>query len=104
MSPVGLLLLLAGVMAYGEQSADDAQQVRTMPDKTIETVLKQHTDSLMSLPGVVGTAQGECAGNPCIKVFVIQKTDELVEQIPSAIEGYAVEIQETGEIRAVDPS
>ncbi len=104
MSLVGLLLLLAGVMAYGEQSADDAQEERTMPDKTIETVLKQHTDSLMSLSGVVGTAQGECAGKPCIKVFVVKKSADLLKQIPTVIEGYAVEVQETGEIRAVDPS
>ncbi len=103
-STVCLLVLLAGVMAYGEQSADDAQQVRTMPDKTIETVLKQHTDSLMSLSGVVGTAQGECAGKPCIKVFVVKKSADLLKQIPTVIEGYAVEVQETGEIRAVDPS
>ncbi len=103
-STVCLLLLLAGVMAYGEQSADEAQEARTMPDKTIETVLKQHTDSLMSLSGVVGTAQGECAGKPCIKVFVVKKSADLLKQIPTVIEGYAVEVQETGEIRAVDPS
>ncbi len=103
-SLVGLLLLLAGVMACGEQSADDTQEERTMQEKTIETVLKEHTGSLMSLPGVVGTAQGECAGKPCIKVFVVKKTADLLKQIPAAIEGYAVEVQETGEIRALDPS
>ena len=72
--------------------------------KTIEAVLKEHTDSLMSLPGVVGTALGECSGQPCIKVFVVKKTAELVKQIPSTIEGYEVAVQETGEIRALDPS
>ena len=58
----------------------------------------------MSLASVVGTALSECSGQPCIKVFVVKKTANLVKQIPSAIEGYDVAIQETGEIRALDPS
>ena len=49
-----------------------------MPEKSIESVLREHTPALMSLPGVVGTAQGECAGQPCIRVFVAKKTLELL--------------------------
>ena len=75
-----------------------------MQQKTIEAVLKEHTDSLMALPGVVGTAQGQCAGRPCIRVFVVKKTPDLLKQIPSSIGGYTVEVQETGEIRALDSS
>ena len=72
-----------------------------MTDQTIEQVLRAHTDGLMSLPGVVGTAQGECSRKPCIKVMVISKTEELLRQIPSSIEGYVVEVMETGEIKAL---
>ncbi len=75
-----------------------------MQEKTIQAVLKEHTNRLMALPGVVGTGQGECSGKPCIKVFVAKKTRQLVEQIPSTLEGYPVEVQETGEFRALDPS
>ena len=75
-----------------------------MPAKTIEAVLEQHTDSLMALPGVVGTAIGECAGVPCIKVYVAEGTPELLERIPAEIKGYAVAVQETGEFQAIDPS
>ena len=50
----------------------------------------------------MGTAQGECSGEPCIKVFVIKKTTDLLDQIPDSIEGYKVEVQETGEIKALD--
>ena len=75
-----------------------------MPEKTIRQVLEQHTDSLMSLPGVVGAGQGECSGRPCIKVFVLEKTSELARQIPSTIEGYRVEVVESGEIKARDPN
>ncbi len=99
----GILWLVAALVACGQQGIDQPKE-KPMPEKTIEAVLKQHTDSLMSLSGVVGTAQGECAGKPCIRVFVVKKSADLLKQIPTVIEGYAVEVQETGEIRAVDPS
>ena len=73
-----------------------------MPGQTIEEVLSQHTDSLMSIPGVVGTAIGACEGKPCIRVLVVEKTPELLEKIPSTLEGFVVDVQETGEIRALD--
>ncbi len=85
-------------------NGEELQQKWPMPKKTIEEVLKQHTPSLMAVPGVVGTAQGSCSGKPCIKVFVAEKTPELLKQIPSSLEGYPVEVQETGEIRALDSS
>lgn len=72
-----------------------------MAAKTIEEVLKKHTEELMSIPGVVGTAQGLCDGNPCIKVYVIKKTPELDKEIPDILEGYPIMIEETGEIRAL---
>ena len=73
-----------------------------MPEQTIEAVLEQHTGSLMSLPGVVGTAIGECEGKPCIEVFVIRRTRELTAKIPLALQGFSVAIEETGEIRALE--
>ncbi len=74
-----------------------------MQQKPIEEALRDHTDGLMSLPGVVGTGQGLCNGQPCIKVFIITKTPELLRQIPAEIDGYAVAVEETGEIRALEP-
>jgi hypothetical protein len=72
-----------------------------MPQKSIEVVLKEHTDELMALPGVVGTAQSLCDDKPCIKVYVDELTPELKGKIPKKIEGYAVDIEVTGEIRAL---
>jgi hypothetical protein len=72
-----------------------------MPGMTIEAVLKKHTEALMSLPGVVGTAQGLCEGRDCIKVFVRQRTPELEQRIPAVLEGYQVSIEESGEIRTL---
>ncbi len=100
---VGLVWLFTAPGSCGQQRVNQPKE-KSVPEKTIEEVLKEHTDSLMALPGVVGTAIGECAGKPCIKVYVEKKTPELLKQIPSAIDGYTVAVQETGEIRALDPS
>ncbi|HTM06865.1 MAG TPA: hypothetical protein VL754_00605 [Verrucomicrobiae bacterium] len=70
-----------------------------MPADNIATVLRNHTDRLMAIPGVVGTAEGRCEGKPCIKIYVEKKTPEIERQIPPTIEGYPVVIQETGSIR-----
>jgi hypothetical protein len=72
-----------------------------MAAETIKEVLKSHTKELMAVPGVVGTGQGICEGNPCIKVFVIEKTPDLDQKIPKTLNGYPVVIQETGQIKAL---
>lgn len=101
---IALCGLLAAPVAQSQQGPATRQEGSPMPEKSIETVLKAHTPHLMSLPGVVGTALGECAGTPCIKVFVVERTPELLEQIPPALEGYPVVVDETGEIRALEPN
>lgn len=58
----------------------------------------------MSLPGVVGTALGSIAGDPCIKVFIARSTSNLLRQLPSEIDGYPLVVQETGEFKALDGS
>ena len=71
---------------------------------TIEAVQRAHTDSLMRLPGVVGTAIGLCNGTPCIKVLVVRSTPELRKLVPDSLDGYRVILDETGVIRAQDSS
>jgi hypothetical protein len=71
---VGLLWVVAAGVACGQQDGKGDQEPRPMQQKKIETVLKEHTDSLMAVPGVVGTAIGECAGKPCIKVLQLMGT------------------------------
>ena len=72
-----------------------------MPSKPIKKVLEEHTNELMSIKGVIGTAEGLCNGKPCIKVYVIKKTPQLTQRIPTTLEGYPVVIEETGEFRAL---
>lgn len=71
-----------------------------MSHQAIEEALRAHNDELMSLSGVVGTAQSLCAGQPCIKVFVTQRTKELEQAIRRILAGYPVVIEESGPIRA----
>jgi hypothetical protein len=73
----------------------------TVTAKPVQDVLKENKKKLLSLPGVVGTAQGRCGNKPCIKVYVIRKTLELEKKIPHILEGYPVMIEETGEFRAL---
>jgi len=73
-----------------------------MQEKPIESVLNEYSSILMELPGVVGIAQGEYNGEPCIKVFAAKKSPELLEQIPELLGGYRVIVEETGEFRALN--
>lgn len=72
-----------------------------MASKTIEQVLKEHTEELMALPGVVGVAQSLCDERDCIKVYVANMTPELEQKIPKELDGYQVDIEVTGEFRAL---
>ena len=72
-----------------------------MSQRPIEVVLKEHTDELMAMSGVVGTAQGLCDDKPCIKVYVAALTSELKKKIPKNLEGYQVMVEVTGEFRAL---
>lgn len=66
--------------------------------RTIEAVLAAHTDSLMAVPGVLGTAIGRCNGAPCIRILVNRVTDEVQRRIPSQLEGYPVRVDVSGPI------
>jgi hypothetical protein len=79
-------------------SKDENQMTRN----TIEEVYKRRSDQLMAISGVVGIAIGEREGKPCIMVLVDKRTPELINKIPSELEGYPVVVQETGPIRALD--
>jgi hypothetical protein len=81
----------------------DRRRVKVVAAQDIAKGLQQHTETLMALPGVVGTAQSLCDGQPCIKVFVVQATPELAQKIYRILTGYPVVIQETGPMRSRPP-
>ena len=77
------------------------QKETAMPTKPIDQVLREYTDELMRIPGVVGTAQGSCEEKPCIKVLVVRKTAELQKRIPVSLDGWKVTVEEVGNVRAL---
>ena len=72
----------------------------SVPDRTIEQVLKDNADRWIAIAGVEGTAIGLSEGKHCIKIFASSNPQELRTKIPSSIEGHPVIIEETGEFRA----
>jgi hypothetical protein len=98
---VGALFIAASGIDCSRKAGHRQKGEEVMPKKSIEIVLQEHTDELMSISGVVGTAQSLCDDKPCIKVYVLELTPELERKIPKNLEGYAVDIEATGEIRAL---
>ena len=56
---------------------------------------------LVSLPGVVGVAEGEIDGRACITVYVAEEAAPAVGQIPSDLEGWPVVVRASGEFRGL---
>lgn len=71
----------------------------TVAARSIDEVLAAHTDSLLALPGVVGTAIALCDGERCIKVFLADSNPDTKGRIPPRLEGYRVVVEVTGTIR-----
>lgn len=68
--------------------------------RSIDAVLAAYTDSLMALPGVVGTAIALCEpGERCIKVLLDDASEEAKARIPTRLEGYRVVTEVSGTIR-----
>ena len=94
--------IFAGICAtscMGETIDDHPPKTKTIT-LSIEEAIREHSENLMSIPGVVGVGQGLCDKTPCIKVYIIRRTPELDKKIPASLEGYEVSIEVTGEIRA----
>src|SRR2546422_3133510 len=94
-----LLVLLAGGMVACSSGAPRSGGGATVTARSIDEVLAAHTDSLMALPGVVGTAIGLCEGERCIKVLVADSNPATRRRIPDRLEGYQVVVEVTGTIK-----
>lgn len=92
-----ILLVVFAACGSGEPSGGGARR-NGVP--LIGDVLRRHSDSLMAIPGVVGVARGEKNGAPTIYVMVERMNDALRRALPDSIEGYAVDVSVTGEIKA----
>jgi hypothetical protein len=92
----GALAACSGAQRGGVQQEGSGAPVAV---RTIDQVLAAHSDSLMALPGVVGTAIGLSDGERCIKVMVTDSSVAAKSRIPPRLEGYRVVVEVTGTIR-----
>jgi hypothetical protein len=68
----------------------------TGEQQPIEVVLAEHSERLLQIEGVVGVAQGDSEGKPCILVLALDA--HLAHRLPQSVGGYPVVVQQTGPI------
>jgi hypothetical protein len=73
-----------------------------MANESVREVLERHARQMTALPGVVGVAEGETGGRPCITVYVAEETAQVLDGIPADLEGWPVVVRESGEFRALE--
>jgi hypothetical protein len=97
---------LASLLTLGTGCPDrptEKQEQSTQSMKTIDDVIKIHSERLLAIPGVVGVYHGLTDDSvSCLKVMVKKKTHDLEKVIPKTLEGFTVIIEETGEIRPMN--
>jgi len=97
-SRVSCLLLATVIVACGRPGIREAET--RMSGQSIEDVLTMHNDSLMAIPGVVGTAIGRCDGAPCIRVFMRDTASARRAQLAERLDGYVLRVEVTGAFHA----
>ena len=98
---LGLAVVLGVGLGPVHNAAAAEGKGKAMAEIPITQAREEATPELMKIEGVVGTAQGLCDGAPCIKGYVARKTPALLRQIPAAIAGHPVAVEETGEFKAL---
>ena len=73
-----------------------------MVKPAIEDVKSRYEEQLLGKEGIVAVAIGATTtGEACIKVQIKKKSPKVEKVIPKELEGYKVEIEEVGEIKAL---
>src|SRR6058998_3865322 len=97
------IAVVVGLATCGGRARGNQEERQAVTSKSIEAVLAAHSDSLMALPGVVGTAIGLCDGARCIRVFLADSGAAARRRIPQELEGYPLKVEVTGPIRPRRP-
>jgi len=71
---------------------------------SIEEARRQLVHELRGAPGVTMIGIGSRGSEPCIRVYVVELTAELLARIPTEHLGWKVDVRESGEIKALEPS
>lgn len=75
-----------------------AQKVPDM--QGIDRAFEAHRKEWMAIPGVVGCYTTLAKdGRPCIRIMIEKRNSVLEKKIPPSIEGYPIELEESGAIQ-----
>ena len=102
------VLIVVTIMVACSRSPDptpDEQTPLSGTDASVDSLgsaSQELAETLLSTAGVVGVADGECNGQPCIRVMLEYEAPELIDKIPADYRGFPVEVEVSGEIRADD--
>ena len=93
--------LLCAAAIFLTLSQSTMSETSPKPRRDINAVLVDHDDRLLAIPGVVGVYVGllEDGKTACLKVMLAERNEATERAIPKNIEGYAVVIEVTGELR-----
>lgn len=95
---VAALLMVLALAACGPQ-----QREETVDRPDIMSVVDAHAPRLIAIEGVAAIAVGALdSGEPCVRIYVVELTDSLRAQLPQTLEGWPVDVEESGEIRPLD--
>ena len=102
-SRVALVLALAMLALARCRAPEPSTTTPSEPVRPARDVIDAHAPELMKISGVVGVYEGETRRHaPCIRIMVAKRTRALERALPRRLDGYPVEIEETGEIRPME--
>ena len=94
---LGCLLLLGACGGGGEQAEGSLRDILQVVD--------DHADELVALKGVSAVGVGVMGpGQACVRIYVVELTDELRDRLPAKLEGHPVDIEVSGEFVPVEKS
>jgi len=105
LAAAAIALIVAGCQAKAPEPGASTSAPPAAPaaehaaDQSLSLVIARHATELMGIPGVVGVYEGEAEGKPVLRVMVLSRADSTVKRIPKSLEGYDVEVEESGPIK-----
>ncbi len=90
-----ILFLVLGIGCTQDTTKDSEVSL------SIKDVKAKHAARVMELPGVVSVGIGKGAdGNPAIMIGIERESDEVRASLPKELDGFPVEVQVIGPIKA----
>jgi hypothetical protein len=92
-----LFTIWAGLSGCSSPGEEDPEQSSSA--KSIDEVLEDHNEELLSIEGVIGTGITGEEERTVILVIVERRDDAILAEIPPQIEGYPIVIIDAEQIR-----